>query len=125
MAIQFQPEPGRLLCRAEGELSFEEILDALRGQWSASTEKGLAVLWDLRRAKVDMSAVRVRSLAAFVIEGEREKRPARVALVAGDDLLFGLLRMYESNRSQAGTSVRVFRDYDEADAWTRPEPAQP
>lgn len=40
------------------------------------------------------------------------------AVIAGNDLVYGLARMYEMIRDSKGeTEVRVFRDRDEAIAW--------
>ena len=42
---------------------------------------------------------------------------SRVALVASDDLAYGILRMYATYREDATLNNRVFRDEDAALAW--------
>lgn len=122
--VRIEPS-GRIIGTAEGHLVYEEIVEALRGQWSATDMAGRFVLWDLRRIEVDLEGEEIRRLADFVLKSQGDKRPARVALVAPDDLTFGLLRMYESHRDQTHTEVRVFREYDAADTWTTDPPPQP
>lgn len=46
-------------------------------------------------------------------------RGGRVAMVAGDDLCFGMFRMWEMSRPDLDYELRVFRDFDEARIWIR------
>lgn len=44
-------------------------------------------------------------------------RGGRVAMVAADDLCFGMFRMWEMIRPDLDYELRVFRDFDEAKKW--------
>lgn len=46
-------------------------------------------------------------------------RGGRVAMVAGDDLCFGMFRMWEMSRPDLDYELRVFRDFGEAETWIK------
>lgn len=46
-------------------------------------------------------------------------RGGRVAMVAGDDLCFGMFRMWEMSRPDLDYELRVFRDFEEGKAWIK------
>ena len=78
---------------------------------------------------VDMSAVEyveasspsnVSALAGFSAKMDGSPKPTKLAIVAADDLLFGLGRMYQSYREMKPESkkeVAVFRSMPDAIAW--------
>jgi hypothetical protein len=63
---------------------------------------------------VEFGPEEVRQFAERNIYSSHSRR----AIVVGDDLLFGLARMFEIHRELRGEKgIRVFRDYDEALDW--------
>lgn len=44
-------------------------------------------------------------------------RGGRVAMVAADDLCFGMFRMWEMSRPDLDYELKVFRDFEEARQW--------
>jgi hypothetical protein len=72
-------------------------------------------------AKLDYrSEHEVRALAALSAKSDLPDRTTRLAIVAPNDLHFGLGRMYESFRTMApgsGREVQVFRSRAEALSW--------
>ena len=75
-------------------------------------------LWDATK-NFDFTAGDIRSIAERSMEFASV--PARVALVAEDDLTFGLLRMFEVFREQDNYQSRVFRDEQAARDWLTEE----
>ena len=74
-------------------------------------------IWDLREANVrGMSAADVQQIADPVSGSWAGRGVPRNALVASEDLVFGLSRMYEA-RLGGGGETRVFRDMSEALSW--------
>lgn len=65
---------------------------------------------------LDLSADDIRHLAD-VSAGQQITPEKLAAVVAGDDMAFGLSRMFEVYREDAGTQARAFRDEAEALAW--------
>ena len=78
---------------------------------------------------VDMSGVEdveapspsnVSALAGFSAKMDGSPKPTKLAIVAADDLLFGLGRMYQAYREMKPESkkeVAVFRSMPDAIAW--------
>ena len=58
-------------------------------------------------------------LSSMVKQAEDEIRGRHVAMVAADDLTFGMFRMWELKREDLDYEVRVFRDFDEALNWLK------
>ena len=86
----------------------------------------LNVLVDLRRVeRLDVSSDAMRSLIQSFKPVEAEMSRTRRAVVAGDDVAFGLARMFELLRSAPPDVIRVFRHYTEACEWLRDAPARP
>jgi len=50
---------------------------------------------------------------------------SRRAVVAPQDLSFGLARMYQSHRADLSTGIHVFREMDEALEWLELDPGAP
>lgn len=71
-------------------------------------------LW-IMPGQVSLSHDELRMLAEF--QKSQSFAAARVAMVAGDDLTFGLLRMYLVFRHSEGIEGRVFRTLPQAQSW--------
>lgn len=102
------------IVRLRRDLSLDEMLELV--DIVAAACPGNRRLWDLSR-HLKLSNEDIRLVA------EHGKKawpgPARVALLATDDLSFGLLRVFEAFRSSDGYEIRVFRDEEKALAWLR------
>lgn len=70
--------------------------------------------WDLSRGICDLSTAQVRLLA---LESRRHSDSSRSAVVAPDDLAFGLSRMIAAYRGDGPGESGVFRSEAEARAW--------
>ena len=91
------------------------LLDVIESSptWPPDT----AAVWDLREA--DFSAARTDDLRTVLAEhATREARVrARIAMIADDDLKFGMLRMYELMGGDRLGAVRIFREREAAERW--------
>ena len=71
-------------------------------------------LFDARGVtSVELSGACVREIASIRMFGEGSRR----AFVAGTDVVFGMVRMFEMLRDDALDEIRVFRNIDDARAW--------
>ncbi|NNL65915.1 MAG: hypothetical protein HKP30_06720 [Myxococcales bacterium] len=78
---------------------------------------GLSVRVDCDALSVrDFTSVAVGRLAAFTRKVQGRFKLSRVAVVARQPVVFGLVRMYEMLR-EPPHEFRVFREHAEADAW--------
>ncbi|HYH81304.1 MAG TPA: hypothetical protein VEX86_15985 [Longimicrobium sp.] len=73
-----------------------------------------------RPALVDASALNPAKLGTDTLRARAavpRPNPARVAIVAPSDVVFGLARMFQMMTEGRGNHVAVFRGVDEATAW--------
>jgi hypothetical protein len=78
----------------------------------------MARLWDYRGA--DLSALdsdAIADLTRHPMKYPTGVDDVKVAFVVGRKLEYGLFRMFEAFSSDGRTSIDVFYDMDEAEAW--------
>jgi hypothetical protein len=69
---------------------------------------------------IDRLEVTTEGVDRMVQHDERhapEVRAHRLAIVASQDIVYGMARMYQSLTEQTVANVRIFRDIEEARAW--------
>ena len=95
---------------------FSDIIQAI-DEASKTDAEGLR-LWDLS-AGLDLSDPQLRQIAEY----GKNKLPAsaKVAIVAPQDLTFGITRVYEVYRKHEQLDFMVFRTEQEAIKWLKPE----
>lgn len=72
-------------------------------------------LWDLSCVVINPGSAQLRQMADYA--RTRFLLPSRVAIVASDDLVYGLSRIYEIYREEGLVRHRVFRSEEEARTW--------
>lgn len=72
-------------------------------------------LWDFRDSAVDFTAAELAEIAS--VSNRMGWHPSKIAILVGNDLTFGLSRMYQVFRESEHTAVSVFRDESEALRW--------
>jgi hypothetical protein len=106
----------RLYTRAEGLVTFAEMRAHVRMDLSPDAAT-YGELIDCSGATTDVSGDEIRQLAR---ERQRvdaqQRRPGPVAIVATDNVFFGMLRMYDTLTDRV-RPIRVFRDSREAEQW--------
>jgi hypothetical protein len=105
----------RIYTRAEGVVTYAELrahMNAEAGEPAASYSE----LFDCSGATTDVTPEDVRRLAWERQEVARRQPPGPVAVVATDDLFFGMLRMYDMLTERV-RPLRVFRHRQEAEQW--------
>lgn len=105
---------------ATGEATPEMFREALAAlTTSSSFPPDVDTLWDLRALDVSRTDGRFTSVLV-AIRGEFPSRGgARVAIVVGSDLGFGMGRQFELLGRNVSTGVALFRSVEEAQAWLR------
>jgi hypothetical protein len=124
-SITSSSDPARTLTvlTVSGILTADEVIRALERFFESDVTRDL--VWDFSGA--DLSAITrvgMERIIAVARAGARLRPDGRTALVVGEDLSFGLSRMYESLSEVRDHPIhhRVFRDKGEALAWLRPAP---
>jgi hypothetical protein len=131
MPIDFTIDHDRrlVLARAHGVVRAEELFAYQRAAWSDPAVAGYDELVDTTEV-IEFerpSASGMRGLAAMSAAMDQPGSSARFAIVASDDLAFGLGRMYQTHRALQPESRRqmsVFRTREEAMAWLARKPGR-
>lgn len=106
--------------QATGALTDDDLFEHQRTlRADEAFDPGYHQLWDLRGVtEMRVSASTVRTLAEA-----RSFRPGvRRAIVAGDDVGYGLSRMFQTLHEQSEEDVRIFRELTEARRWLDLDP---
>jgi hypothetical protein len=101
----------------DGTVTDQELVDyytTLVANWSG---RRWLELVDGRHVDVRFTADGYARLMALFAARLDILRDGRVAMVAGNDVTYGMFRMWEMQREDLGYIVRVFRDMDEALGW--------
>jgi len=106
---------GVLFICIEGDPMVSDIKQALDQIRNESGYNHLSRLWDFRKASFDFSAEELEEIASYASTADLD--PSRVAMLVGQDLSFGVSRMYEAYRKSPMTDVNVFREEAEAVEW--------
>jgi hypothetical protein len=127
MPIEYRIDHNRRLVLAEGRgvLSDEDVFEYQRAVWLRAEVAGYDELMDMRMVeRINVaSADRVGQLAALSASMD-VGRASKFAIVAPQDLAFGLGRMYQTFRGLEESSTKevgVFRTLDEAMAFLSTE----
>jgi hypothetical protein len=106
----------RMLTQASGLVTFNDVIGHLDQE---ERDRGLDVpeLVDARSAKTDLTAEQVRRLIQRGVQLLRTIPLGPTAIVADDDTLFGMARMYSILAEHDGIFVDVFRDIESAQNW--------
>jgi hypothetical protein len=106
----------RILTHAEGLVTFEDLGQHLDAE---ERDRGLELpeLFDARGATTNVTTQQVRTLVYRAAATLRRIPLGPTAIVATDDLVFGMARMYAILTEDTGARVEVFRDVESANRW--------
>ena len=106
----------RLLTHADGLVTFQDLSRHLDAE-ERDRALELPELFDARGATTDVTAEEVRRLVQRAADTLRRIPLGPTAIVATDDVVFGMARMYAILTEDAGARVEVFRDVEPANRW--------
>ena len=104
--------------KVTGVLSFGLVFPVVKSFYDGDPTSH--VLWDLiDTTDIQFTSEEVLELVRFKPRFEGKRNPGKTALVAQEDVLFGLSRMFEiqSGIQEAPYAVMVFRSLYEAHQW--------
>ena len=124
MPIEYRIDHARRLVLAEGhgKVTDEEVFRYQREVWSRADVAGYDELIDMSGAReiAEGPRERMRELAGLSAATDPPAGGSRFAIVAPQDLAYGIGRMYQSYRElnpRSTKKVAVFRDREEALRW--------
>jgi hypothetical protein len=110
---------GQLRVVAGSELTARGLTDAFRAALAGvRVGPGLRVLFDLRAvSRLELGERELDTLGFIANEAGLPGLEARLAWLAGNELVFGLGCMFRHAASLVALEVEVFRSAEEADRW--------
>jgi len=116
--------------RAIGTLARQDFFDYQKEVWSSPEHRYFDECVDLSAAGSIEGATEdnMTALAELAVDTDDPARPSKLAIIAVENLHFGLARMYETYRGlhpKHARKVAVFRTRDEALRWLTGEHPAP
>jgi len=109
---------GLIRTRCTGPVVFAEVLEHFKAlEADPACPDRLDVLLDLSGIINLPSAGQVKAVAAETNRLLSRVHWGRCAIVAPSDVIYGVSRMFEMISEAYFSGLRVFRSYDEAEAW--------
>ena len=118
-SVRLDASTGVLVVAVDGEPSVDEIGEAIEEICrTPEYHRNRRVAWDLRRGGVaHLSTDELQQIARFSSEKRADLPRARVALLVGREVDYGVLRMLGVFLSDEPLEDQVFRDAEAAWAW--------
>lgn len=109
---------GVVAIRYWGDLAYSEIAGAFDELVALpGFRTGLKCVADFRRAHTSLTGGEIRRLAVVARSTDHAWGATKWAVIASDDVVFGLSRMYSSLTSSHEVMTHVFRSGRAADDW--------
>jgi len=107
----------------QGIVTEEELVDALKQLLTQDKDKFRKYRYSLTDytavKKIEISTEKVRQIAEFCVRSSIANSKAIVAVVANQDLIYGMARMWEIMSDKAKWETMVFKNREEAEAWIK------
>lgn len=122
MPLRHRLQDGVIWITTEGDVEYDEGIASLGRALEAAKQADPVARWDIvfdvRRSSENRSADELRRIAQLVAENG-SVLSGRTVVIAGDDLHYGLSRMFQAYCELHGLRAAVRRDPDAALAWLR------
>ena len=115
--FHYDPHVGILFTRAEGRLTFDEILRHLNRE-RKTKRVAFPEVFDATQASTDATGEQVRVIVQRMIDMGRQGAFGPTAVITTNDVVFGMARMLAIlSELESGPKVQVFRTFDEGLDW--------
>lgn len=118
ISYRFDKSLNVVFVKGRGKVSREQLVDlATRMVADPELPSSRGELIDCHETQpMGISTSALREVARIFTDGDAMRR-CKTALVANQDLAYGLLRMYAIFRDESASEFRVFRETREAEEW--------
>ncbi len=118
MDLHYDANKKILACLCKGPLSADEFKATLALIVSSQEyPPDVNLLWDVREVDANSFDKSLVSRVVSIRQNYPQRGDAKLALVASEDLHFGLSRMYEMMTDEMPQNIHVFRTTADAEAW--------
>ena len=119
MPLRFVHDPtlDLVLTTAEGPVTAADLMEHAAAI-AAELDRPAMELVDLTgQGEISVELATVRKMAEYLRDEDDDPTPGKLAMVADDEALFGVLRLYSVHRQTGSLEILVFRTREEALAW--------
>lgn len=118
MDLRYDKHKKILYCLCAGAASIEEF-DATMALIVSADEypPDVSVLWNVQAIDANTFDVTMVAQIASIRKAYPTRGDSKLAIVASDDIHFGLSRMYEMMTDEMPQGVHVFRSMADAEQW--------
>lgn len=78
-----------------------------------------SAIWDFSKAKSKFEYEHVEELVNWISEHKLGRGPTKVAVIAPEDLEFGMSRVFTAFEDECGYTIQVYRTKEKAYQWLR------
>lgn len=116
--LTLNDELGVIVLRAKEAMSFDEFCGVFKEMVRLpGFREGLSLVADLRGSGTKLTGENIRQLAAHARATDAAWGDTKWSIIAADDLMFGLSRMFGALTDDHQIDTHVFRDVEKADGW--------
>lgn len=114
----YNPENDAIYATIEGKISFEEFqLTLAKITETEDFPPNTRILWDLRKMDFSIIDWDFSKQLVNIRELNPKRAHSRVALVADNDLNFGITEMHVFQSTKLPQEMMVFKDFNKAERW--------
>ena len=120
ISFNFKPEYNVVICRHVGTIDDQEFISSYHSLFEEDRfDPAMDLLVDLRQADSSKRSQEAIQEFAGYLKGwmQKTEERSRVAVIAPEDVSFGLARMYEVYAEPAHRDFMVFRETNAALEW--------
>lgn len=116
--IEIDRDKGWGIVNISGDIGMAGLRQLLAQAWSHPAYGNIErATWNLLDASTDLSLDDLFELTQWILENKQDQGARIIAIVASDDLMFGMSRMFHAIQDNFGWTVGVFRTETEAHKW--------
>lgn len=120
--IEVEPDTGWGKVSVTGEISSTGLRDLPAEAWNdAAYAQVDKAKWNFLEPRTALNFDNMLQLTRWVADNKQERGPKVVALIASNDLIFGMSRMFQTLYSKHGWRINVSRSEDDTNDWLSQE----
>jgi hypothetical protein len=116
--IAVDPDTGWGRVTISGEITHESLEELLEAAWThPEYSRAETAIWNFLDARTDLRLADLMQVTSWIAAEKSARGATNIALVASDNLTFGVSRMFQAIQPETGWSLGVFRDEAAAVRW--------
>lgn len=118
--IGVDPETGWGRVDVSGNIALDDLYRLFAAAWEhPDYARAELAVWHIFKARTTMRFDDLMQLTHWLVANKKGRGPKRIAIVAHDDVTFGMSRMFDNLQQEFGWEVQVFRSAATANEWLR------